>query len=149
MIRFDDPVSMITSYLDWAILAVLVFAYGLVAGRLKQTPLSGAVVFLLTGLILGPAGLGWLGINVTSENLRTIAELTLALILFTDAASANLPVLRDSRRLPIRLLALGLPLTILMGMGVAQICCLSSVRLRRRSCRLCSPPPMPPSVNRW
>ncbi|QPN66618.1 cation:proton antiporter [Synechococcus sp. CBW1006] len=112
---------MITSYLDWAILAVLVFAYGLVAGRLKQTPLSGAVVFLLTGLILGPAGLGWLGINVTSENLRTIAELTLALILFTDAATANLPVLRDSRRLPIRLLALGLPLTILLGMGVAQL----------------------------
>ncbi|MCT0226543.1 cation:proton antiporter [Synechococcus sp. CS-1328] len=111
---------MITSSLDWAILAILVYAYGLVAGRLKQTLISGAVVFLLTGLILGPAGLGWLGINVSSENLRTIAELTLASILFTDAASANLQVLRDSRRLPIRLLALGLPLTILMGMGMAQ-----------------------------
>jgi NhaP-type Na+/H+ or K+/H+ antiporter len=109
---------MISSYLDWAIIALVCYIYILLAGRLQQTPISGALLFLFVGLILGPACLGWLRINVTSENLKTAAELTLALILFTDAANANLPLLRNHVRLPMRLLGLGLPLTILFGFGV-------------------------------
>jgi NhaP-type Na+/H+ or K+/H+ antiporter len=50
--------------------------------------------------------------------LRTLAELTLALVLFTDAANANLGVLKQSFRIPQRLLLLGLPLTILLGFGI-------------------------------
>lgn len=73
------------------------------------------------GLFLGPFGLGILQFNVTSENLKTIVELTLALILFTDAANANLGVLKNSLRLPWRLLAVGLPLTILLGFGISTL----------------------------
>lgn len=107
-------------YLDWAVIGVVIYAYTLLSKRLKTTPVSGALVFLITGFILGPSALGWLHVNVTSESLKTLAELTLALILFTDAAKANLSVLRNSARLPMLLLLLGLPLTILLGFAVAR-----------------------------
>lgn len=112
---------MFQSYTDWAIIAVFVFIYSLIAGRLGRTWISDAIVFLLTGLLLGPFGLGVLNFNVTSENIKTIVELTLAFILFTDAANANLGVLKNNLRLPWRLLAMGLPLIILLGFGLSTL----------------------------
>jgi NhaP-type Na+/H+ or K+/H+ antiporter len=47
-----------------------------------------------------------------------LAELTLAVVVFSDSANANLPVVRRFERLPIRLLLIGLPLTIALGFGV-------------------------------
>lgn len=108
-------------YLDLAIIAIIVYLYGLVSARLRSSPISGALVFLILGVLLGPAVLGWLSIRPTSENLKVIAELTLSLILFTDAANANLSVLRRNTRLPVRLLVLGLPLTILLGVVVGAV----------------------------
>lgn len=112
---------MFEPYTDWAIIAIFVVIYGLVAGRLGRTWISDAIVFLFTGLLLGPFALGILRFHVTSENLKTIVELTLALILFIDAANANLPVLKNSLRLPWRLLVIGLPLTIALGFGLSTL----------------------------
>lgn len=111
---------MIQSYLDWAVLTGFVCLYALVSGRLQRTPFSAAMVFLLAGWLLSPACLGVLHFAVNSEGLRGVAEFSLALILFTDAAQAQLPVLRRSAHLPIRLLGLGLPLTIAVGALVAH-----------------------------
>jgi sodium/hydrogen antiporter len=60
-------------------------------------------------------GLDLLSFETERETLKTLAELTLALVLFTDAADADLGVLRRSARLPFRLLVIGLPLTIALG----------------------------------
>lgn len=111
---------MIQGYLNWAILAAFLFGYVLLSGLLKRTPLSAAMVFLLGGWLLSPAALGLLQLSVDAGGLRTVTEFSLALILFTDAAQAQLPVLRNSARLPVRLLGLGLPLTILLGGIVAH-----------------------------
>jgi NhaP-type Na+/H+ or K+/H+ antiporter len=78
-------------------------------------------VFTAFGLALGPLGLGLLSLDVDKEGLRTLAELTLALVLFTDAANANLGVLKRSFHIPQRLLLIGLPLTILLGFGVGVL----------------------------
>ena len=112
---------MIHEYNDWAMLAVFIFVYGIIAERLERTLISGAIVYIVFGLVFGPSGLGILNFNVTSENLKLIVELTLALILFTDAANANLAVLKNSIRLPCRLLLVGLPLTIILGFGVGRL----------------------------
>ena len=112
---------MINPYNDWAILAAFVLIYSIIAGRLERTWISGAIVFTVFGLLFGPFGLGILHLNVNWENFRAITELTLALILFTDAANANLAVLKSSVRLPCRLLLVGLPLTILLGFGVGRL----------------------------
>ncbi len=105
-------------YLDMAVLAAFAFVYSIVGGALERTPVNGAIVFASFGLLFGPLGLGLLTLNVDAEGLRTLAELTLALVLFTDASNADLGVLKRSFHIPQRLLLFGLPLTILLGFGI-------------------------------
>ena len=76
-------------YATLAILAAIVLVYGTVAGRLERTPLSGALVFTGIGLLLGPVGLGVLQLRVGTDELRLLAELTLALVLFVDNVGAQ------------------------------------------------------------
>ncbi len=100
-----------------AILAVFVFAYSLVAGRVARMALSGPMIYVAFGLLLGPSLLGVIDPGRDGEGLRLLAELTLALVLFADAATADLGVLRRTYGLPVRLLLIGLPLTIVAGLG--------------------------------
>jgi NhaP-type Na+/H+ or K+/H+ antiporter len=104
-----------------ALLAGFALVYSSVAGGVDRSRLSGPIVFTLFGLAVGPTGLGILDLEVDNESLRLLAELTLALVLFTDASGANLGVLRRVRELPIRLLLVGLPLTIALGYGVGEV----------------------------
>jgi NhaP-type Na+/H+ or K+/H+ antiporter len=108
-------------YENIALLALFAFVYSVVAGRLDRTYVNGPVVYLFFGLIAGPVGLGLLNLNVGGEAIRTIAELTLVLVLFTDASNADLSVLRRTFHLPQRLLLVGLPLTILFGLGTGSL----------------------------
>ena len=108
-------------YEPLATLAPFVFFYSIVAGGLERTPFNGALVFMAFGLAIGPFGLGFMDMVVDTELLRSLTELTLGLVLFTDAANANLTVLKDSVRIPGRLLLIGLPLTILLGFGVGML----------------------------
>jgi NhaP-type Na+/H+ or K+/H+ antiporter len=108
-------------YEDLAILAVFVLVYSATAGGWERTPISGALVFTAFGLLVGPLGLGWLDLDVDAEGLRTLAEVTLALVLFTDASNSDLSVLKKTVRIPRRLLLLGLPLTIVLGFGIGVV----------------------------
>ena len=103
-------------YTNLAVLAIFALLYSLVAGRLERTPISGPIVFLSFGLLAGPLGLGWLELNVDNHGLRVLADMTLALVLFIDAANANKSVLRKHAAIPIRMLLFGLPMTIALGM---------------------------------
>lgn len=105
-------------YENLAILSLFVFIYSISCGALNRTPVNGAIVFTVFGFAFGPSGFGLLNLDVDAEGLRTLAELTLALVLFTDAANANFDVLEHNVRIPRRLLLLGLPLTILLGFGI-------------------------------
>ena len=108
-------------YENLAILASFVFIYSVASAGFERTPINGALLFAAFGLALGPLGLGILSLNVGKEGLSTLAELTLALVLFTDAANANLGVLKKSFHIPQRLLLVGLPLTILLGFGIGVL----------------------------
>ena len=108
-------------YQNLSVLGALVFVYSNVAGRLERTPINGALVFVALGLVFGPLGLGLLNLNVDEEGLRTLAELTLAQVLFTHAANADLNVLRSNITMPRRLLLIGLPLTILLGFALGFV----------------------------
>jgi len=108
-------------YEKLALLAIFVLIYSSVGGGVERSRVSGPIVFTAFGLLAGPLGLGLLGLEVNRELLRVLAELTLALVLFTDAAGADLGVLRKGWALPTRLLLLGLPLTILLGFGVGVL----------------------------
>ncbi len=102
-------------YQNYAILAVVVFVYSTLARGIERTPFGGALMFVTLGFILGPSVLGLVQIDVDRHGLRTIAEFTLALLLFTDAAKADLRLLERSYDIPWHMLVIGLPLTILVG----------------------------------
>ncbi len=102
-------------YEDAAILAAVVLLYSAGAGRIGRSWLSGPILFTAAGLILGPAGINALRLPLIDADLRTMAELALAMVLFSDAAHADLSVVRRTVRLPGRLLLIGLPLTIVLG----------------------------------
>ena len=108
-------------YQDLGILALFILCYSLIAGRVERTWVSGPIVFTIFGLLIGPVGLDLLLFKADGETIRTLAELTLAMVLFTDAADADMDVLRRTETLPIRLLLIGLPLTILLGFGVGVL----------------------------
>ena len=107
-----------SEYQILTVIAAFAFLYSLVASRLERTPISGALVYVSCGLLCGPSLLGLVDLRVDGEAIKWLAEFTLAVVLFSDAASANLPVLRKFERLPIRLLLIGLPLTIALGFGI-------------------------------
>ena len=102
-------------YQNLALLAGFLLTYSIFAGRFESRLLNGPLMFMLAGLILGPALLGILQPRLDKDDLRVLAELTLAIVLFSDAANADLKVLRAHEGLPLRLLMVGLPLTMLSG----------------------------------
>lgn len=108
-------------YVELAIISLIVFAYSLIAGRLERTAISGTMVFVFTGVLVGPVGLGWFEGDTSSTSLRVLADLTLALILFLDAANADLSVLKRQFRIPGRMLLIGLPGVIALGFGFAVV----------------------------
>ena len=102
-------------YQNLAVIAAFLLAYSIFAGRFESRLLNGPLMFMLAGLLLGPAVLGVLQPQITREGIKVLAELTLAIVLFSDAANANLKVLHEYEGLPLRLLLIGLPLTLLAG----------------------------------
>src|SRR5208337_1398302 len=94
-------------YENVAILAAVVLIYSAGAGRVERSWLSGPILFTCMGLVLGPAGIGALNLSLTSTDLRTLAEISLSMVLFTDAARADLAVVRRTIGLPERLLLIG------------------------------------------
>jgi len=104
-----------------ALLAGFTLLYSSLAGGVERSHVGGPIVFTLFGLVVGTAGLDLLDVDVHREFVKVLSELTLALVLFTDASAADLGVLRRARALPARLLLLGLPLTIALGYGVGLV----------------------------
>jgi sodium/hydrogen antiporter len=108
-------------YQNAAVLAAFLLIYSAMAGRVERSWISGPITFTGVGFILGPDGLGVLRLDIGGEGLRVLAELTLAMVLFTDAANADFGFVKRNLGLPERLLMVGLPLTIVLGFLAAAI----------------------------
>jgi sodium/hydrogen antiporter len=106
---------------DLIVLALVVFAFGLVSRRLEGTVFTAPLVFVAAGVILGPAGLGLVEFGLDDHTVLLLGEIALATVLFTDAARTNLSALRQNEALPLRLLGIGMPLTIALGTVVAAL----------------------------
>jgi sodium/hydrogen antiporter len=106
---------------DLIVLACVVFAFGIVSRRLEGTVLTAPIVFVLAGVVLGPAGLGLVEMGLDDHAVLLLGEIALALVLFTDAARTDLSTLRQNKALPLRLLGIGMPLTIALGTATAAL----------------------------
>lgn len=94
-------------------LAVLVFA--VLAGRLGGTPVTMPMLFTALGLLLGEHVLGIVELGVDSEGVSVLAEVTLVLVLFTDASRIPLGAVVRQHLLAVRLLVVGMPLAMVLG----------------------------------
>jgi sodium/hydrogen antiporter len=103
--------------LEWAlaIVALALLGVAAVSRRLSGTPVTPAMLFVLIGLLVGPRVLDGVDLESTSSTVRSLAEATLALVLFSDASRIDLGALRRELGVPLRLLGFGLPLTIALG----------------------------------
>ena len=106
---------------DVLIIGGALLAYALLSRRLAGSPLTPAVVFVVVGVVVGSGVLDLLRLPIGSGELRLLAETTLALVLFTDASRLDSRRVIHDRRLPVRLLALALPLTIVVGGFLAAL----------------------------
>jgi sodium/hydrogen antiporter len=108
--------------LDTAVIAVLtaaVVVWSLASAMLDRLSITPALAFVAIGLVVTNPPLSLIEIDVGSETVRSLAEVTLALVLFSDAAGVNLQRLRADAGVPVRLLLIGLPLTIAVGIGLS------------------------------
>ena len=119
--RNETIIQGIDMYIELAIFALFVLGYSMVAGRLERAPASGPIVFVAAGFLMGPLALAWFDGDVSRTELRVIADLTLALILFIDAANADLATLKRQFRIPSRMLLVGLPGVIFLGTLTAAL----------------------------
>ena len=103
--------------MEWAlaIVALALLGVAAVSQRLQGTPVTPAMVLVAVGVLVGPKVLDEVDLESSSATVRTLAEATLALVLFCDASRVDLRQLRRAAGLPLGLLGIGLPLTIALG----------------------------------
>ena len=96
--------------------ALAVLLYAALSGVLRHAPVSPAMIFVAIGVLLGSSGLGWLDGAVSANGLEMVTTATLVLVLYSDAAQLRVRLLEREAAVPLRLLAIGLPLTIAAGL---------------------------------
>jgi NhaP-type Na+/H+ or K+/H+ antiporter len=102
-----------------AILTVLILLYAAFAARLARWWISMPMVFVTAGFLLGPGGTATFVLSPEAEGIKELTEITLALLLFADASTLHFRQVRDDATIPLRLLTIGLLLTVGLGALVA------------------------------
>lgn len=103
------------------VLAVGLIAFGLVSARLSNSILTAPILFVAFGMATGSLGLRLIDVDFSGRTIEVIAEITLVLVLYTDAARIDVRTLWRYHNLPSRMLLIGLPLTILAGTLAAMV----------------------------
>src|SRR4051812_18292150 len=103
--------------MSWALALVALALLGVaaVSRRLSGTPITPAIVFVAFGVLVGSQLLDGIDLSSRSATVRGLAEATLGVVLFADASRIDIGALRRTVDVPVRLLAIGLPLTIALG----------------------------------
>lgn len=104
-----------------AVFITVVFLYSLVSRRLEQTVITAPIVFAAAGalMLLLPSAAQELAID--RKSFLLIAEIGLVMTLFTDAARVAPRLLEKNGGLPVRLLTVGMLLTIVLGAVGAMV----------------------------
>ncbi len=103
------------------LISLAVVAYALVSKRLASTPVTGALIFMVLGVLLGPTAFDVIHGAGDRHAFELLLEATLAVVLFTDSLAISAGDWRAKSRLPRRLLLIGMPLTMLLGWAFGVI----------------------------
>ena len=102
---------------SWGFITVAagVVLFALLSRRMQSTILTAPMIFAAFGLAIGPAGLSLADFDFGHGFVHGLAEVTLILVLFSDAARIDLRQVRRDHNLPLRMLLIGLPLIVVAG----------------------------------
>lgn len=116
------PGFAITSF-DSATLALagLLVLGALLAGIAHRSFLSLTALFVVAGFVLGPAGFGWLQFDPRSGFVGSLATVALIVILFRDGLEVDAEMLQRAWRIPLRALAIAMPLTAVLVAVLAKL----------------------------
>ena len=103
------------------IIALIVLLYGLFSKSLENNSISGPIIFMLSGILFSPLVLNIAHLDVNTDIVKTIAEIALIIVLFSDSSTINIKKFKDQWKIPIRLLFIGLPLTIVLTTYVGTL----------------------------
>ena len=103
------------------VLTILVLCYAVVSGLVRRWYLAPALIFVGAGMALGPFGLDWVRIDAGTEAFTILAQLALTVILFNQASMLDLRNVFRRGHLTLRLLAIGIPVTIALGTVTAVL----------------------------
>ncbi len=102
-------------------IAVILILYGAVSKPLDTRGVTSAMIFTAAGVCVGTSALKLVDISIESSAAERFCELALVFLLFSDSTRIDLGSLRRHLGWPSRLLLIGLPLTILAGLGVGVL----------------------------
>lgn len=97
----------------------LILLFGLFSKAAEKTMVTAPMVFVTAGIVLSFFLTEEVKQNVQAPWVKLVAELTLILVLFVDSSTLDLQALMKDRHLPIRLLLIGLPITMIVGILLA------------------------------
>ncbi len=102
-----------------AVVSACVIVWSLLAARLERLNITAPIAFVLLALVVTHGPTAFIHLSLGSSTIRMLAEVALAVILFVDASRVNARRLLADVGIPLRLLGIGLPLTIGAGTVVA------------------------------
>ncbi|MCX6388835.1 MAG: sodium:proton antiporter [Solirubrobacterales bacterium] len=104
------------STFNWAllILGLLLMAGALLAELTRRGFLSMVALYVITGLVVGNSGFGWLHFSPQSPFVGDLTVIALVVILFRDGLEVDGGLLKSSWALPARKLVLAMPITAIL-----------------------------------
>ncbi|MBV1850891.1 cation:proton antiporter domain-containing protein [Catellatospora tritici] len=102
-------------------LSVVLIAWAAVSGRAAQFSITVPIALMLAGHLLAGGSAPLVSLDTSSTALQHPLQATLALILFADGTGITLGRLRRAGHLPLRLLLVAFPLTVLLGYAVGAL----------------------------
>ncbi len=94
-----------------AFLGALLIVGALASGLAQRSFLSLAAMFVLAGFVVGDGGLQWVSFHAQSGFVEDLAFVALIVILFRDGLEVEGEMLQSAWHLPLRKLAIAMPLT--------------------------------------
>src|SRR6516162_6160681 len=94
--RWHTDAGGVVSESDLAIVAALIVVWGATSARLARFDVTAPIVFVVAGLALTHGPLAPLGYQPSNETIKGLAEITLALVLFSDASRVGLHEIREA-----------------------------------------------------
>lgn len=99
----------------FAFIALLILGYGIFSNLSARSIITAPMVFVSVGLLVNIFNTDVAERSPEAGYVKILAELTLLMVLFIDASTIDREKLKLDRSLPLRLLGIGLPITMILG----------------------------------